>query len=374
MTQFARPTSDIATDSWTTTPLWSKVDESVSDDSDFIQASTSGNECEVAVGALSDPSSSSNHVIRWRRRGTSTSLVVKLVQGTTVIATAPTDSGPGSSFADTSYTLSDAEADAITNYADLRIRFTLGANVNTRVSQCYFECPDAAVIISCGVGGLSLGGQAATVVPGAVTVEASAGALSLGGQSASVVPGEAVITATVGALALGGQAAQVLSGDSVVQVAVAGLSLAGQGAAVLPGEVSIAASAAVLALAGVSGQAVPGAVAVEVSSGVLALGGQGATVVAGEALVAVSAGLLSLGGQTASVIPGGVGIPVQVGSLSLDEYAAQVLPGAVAVGVQVGGLSLEGWDAAIVVSGGEGGFEDHVLFRGTRRGIERRME
>jgi hypothetical protein len=34
--QYGRPVADIATTGWTTTPLFSKLDESVSDDADYI--------------------------------------------------------------------------------------------------------------------------------------------------------------------------------------------------------------------------------------------------------------------------------------------------------------------------------------------------
>lgn len=143
MAQNLRPDADITTD-WTTAPLWSKIDEVSADDLDFISSSTSGHVAEVTLTNGTDPSSSTGHIIYWRRRGTATSLVVTLYQGATLIATAPTDTGPGAVYADTSYTLSGGEADAITDYADLRIRFTLGAAVNTRVSQSLFEIPDAA--------------------------------------------------------------------------------------------------------------------------------------------------------------------------------------------------------------------------------------
>lgn len=143
MTQFARPDADITTQ-WTTTPLWSKMDEVSADDTDFIQDSTSGHVAEVSLSNVSDPLSSTGHVVRWRRRsGTSPSVTIGLYQGATLIASS-TDTTTTGSFTDTSFTLSGAEADAITDYNDLRLRFTNGANVNYRVSQAYFECPDVS--------------------------------------------------------------------------------------------------------------------------------------------------------------------------------------------------------------------------------------
>lgn len=37
-TQYSRPDADVTTTGWTTTPLWSKIDEAVADDADFITA------------------------------------------------------------------------------------------------------------------------------------------------------------------------------------------------------------------------------------------------------------------------------------------------------------------------------------------------
>lgn len=142
MTQFARPDADVSTGTWTTTPLWSKIDEVSADDTDFIQSSTNADACEVSLTNVTDPVSSSSHILRWRRRASGApSCTVALYQSTTLIASF-TDTGISAGFADQSYTLSGSEADAITDYTDLRIRFTLNVAVNWRCSQAYFECPD----------------------------------------------------------------------------------------------------------------------------------------------------------------------------------------------------------------------------------------
>lgn len=144
MTQYARPDADITTQ-WTTTPLWSKIDEVSADDADFIQDSTSGHVAEVSLSNVSDPGVSSGHVVRYRKRtGTSPNVTLALYQGATLIAST-TDTTTAGSFGDASFTLSGAEADAITDYTDLRLRFTNNANVNYRISQVYFECPDVSV-------------------------------------------------------------------------------------------------------------------------------------------------------------------------------------------------------------------------------------
>ena len=48
MAQFARPASDITT-GWTTTPLWSKIDEVSFDDGDFITGTGSTVASEVKL-------------------------------------------------------------------------------------------------------------------------------------------------------------------------------------------------------------------------------------------------------------------------------------------------------------------------------------
>jgi hypothetical protein len=65
--------------------------------------------------------------MRWRRAkdaagGATINLTIRLLQAAVQI-TSQADNGISEVFATTSYTLSGAEADAITNYADLRLEF-----------------------------------------------------------------------------------------------------------------------------------------------------------------------------------------------------------------------------------------------------------
>jgi hypothetical protein len=117
------PTSDVTDGAWlpsTGADLYAAIDESAYSDTDYIYTS-SASTSEVALTTGSDPASSANHVIRYRAKGVGGGLTVRLVQGTTIVAShTPTLTG---SFQDFTYTLSGAEADAITNYADLRLRF-----------------------------------------------------------------------------------------------------------------------------------------------------------------------------------------------------------------------------------------------------------
>lgn len=120
--QLIRPTSDITTGAWTPSTgstLYGVLDEAVADDGDYI-VTTSASTAEVGLGSASDPLLSTGHTIRYRAKGTG-SLAVKLMQGTTTIATHnPTIT---TSFQLFTFTLSGAEADSITNYGDLRLQF-----------------------------------------------------------------------------------------------------------------------------------------------------------------------------------------------------------------------------------------------------------
>lgn len=131
MAQTARPDSDVAVASWVTAPLWSKVDDAVSaPDGTFINSEekSSGNTSTVQLGLsdVTDPASSASHVLRYRYRRSNTNRTlacfVELRQGATLIAS-DSVGGIATSFADRTYTLSGAEADAITDYTDLRVHF-----------------------------------------------------------------------------------------------------------------------------------------------------------------------------------------------------------------------------------------------------------
>ena len=134
MAQFARPSADTVNTAWTeddgtTDALFGEIDESSFDDADYIKTATppGANEYETLLTSVTDPLSSSNHIMRWRRRkqpagGAQINLTVRLMQGGTQI-TSQSDTNIPDSFATATYTLSGAEADAITNYADLRLEF-----------------------------------------------------------------------------------------------------------------------------------------------------------------------------------------------------------------------------------------------------------
>jgi hypothetical protein len=139
MAQFARPDGDTSVGAWTTnaggsSSLFATLDETSPSDADFVRSelSPSASAYECSLSNIEDPQSSAGHVVRYRYAkdaagGQSVDLTVQLRQGTTVIASA-THTNISETVAAGSITLSGAEADAITDYTDLRLRFIATAN------------------------------------------------------------------------------------------------------------------------------------------------------------------------------------------------------------------------------------------------------
>lgn len=119
------PIEDVTDGTWSPssgTELYQMLDEQPADDDDYIHTS-GASMCEVRFAAASDPSSSTGHVVSYRARGDgATDLIVKLMEGTTQIA-AWTETAVPVAFTLFQHTLSGAEADAIGDYSNLRLRF-----------------------------------------------------------------------------------------------------------------------------------------------------------------------------------------------------------------------------------------------------------
>lgn len=151
MAQFSRPeTPDVSTGGWTVTPLYEKIDEATYSDSDYITSSknASADICEVNLSAVSDPTIHTGHTVRFRARCDKSSngnIVATLMQGTTVIRSYDTGYLP-TSFTPYSFTLTEGEAQAITDYSGLSLRFsgTCTANAYVFVSWAELEVPDAS--------------------------------------------------------------------------------------------------------------------------------------------------------------------------------------------------------------------------------------
>jgi hypothetical protein len=121
--RYARPTSDLSAGGWTPSTgsdLYAMLDEETASDTDYIETTTAST-CEVALNAVTDPATSSGQVITIRAQSANgNDLVATLKQGATTIATR-TFTSLGASWADYTITLSGAECDAITDYANLSV-------------------------------------------------------------------------------------------------------------------------------------------------------------------------------------------------------------------------------------------------------------
>jgi hypothetical protein len=165
MAQFARPANDEAIGAWTGDPTdttgdrFENIDEVSASDTDFVRAENdpSASVVEFGLATVDDPESSSDHVVRYRYQKGETgggqpgtiNLIVRLLQGTTTIASA-THNGISTGFVAGTFTLSGGEADSITDYADLRCEFEVDKSAGARtswaeVSWFELEVPDAPI-------------------------------------------------------------------------------------------------------------------------------------------------------------------------------------------------------------------------------------
>lgn len=130
---YERPSGTISAGSWTPVgagTLWEAIDETTAVDSDYIVSSSSPGSpdiCEVALSNVANPGVDTGHIVRYRFQkdtvgGDTINLTVRLVEGTTVIASW-TESNIGATATDAIHELTTGEASAITDYTDLRLRF-----------------------------------------------------------------------------------------------------------------------------------------------------------------------------------------------------------------------------------------------------------
>jgi len=205
--QFARPDADVSAGTWTTAPLWSSIDEAAADDGDLITSSTtSGSTCEVALSDVTDPAVSTGHIVRYRYSktatgGSSPNITVDLVENTTVRASSGAVAIPdATTWNDGTFTLTGGEADSITDYADLRLRFTMtragGSARGARVSWAEFEVPAAGTPASLTVAAATApaaGGTVNLLVAAILSVTAATSAAAADG--ALTVPNALTVTA-----------------------------------------------------------------------------------------------------------------------------------------------------------------------------------
>lgn len=161
MTQTARPDSDVSDGNWTNqdenqTNLYASIDESSVSDSDYVQSQDDSAATDTMIVGLSDvddPESAADHKVYFRAQGdpgggfSVPPLIVALLEGSTQRATVTVTPANGS-YGNHNFTLTTAEANSIGDYDNLRLKLVRnssdGGFENVRVSQAYFECPDAS--------------------------------------------------------------------------------------------------------------------------------------------------------------------------------------------------------------------------------------
>lgn len=379
MVQTIRPASTISSGSWAAqgaASLHEATDEASQDgDTTRAEAASGAGTFEVKLGSASDPSSAVNHTVYlWGKgvgSGAGEKVDVFLYESTTLIATLANNWTPGrSAYAELSYTLSAGEANAIGDYADLRVRVVEdtigGGSERFNVTQIYMEIPDAAVIHE---GAVAIAGSGAVTVSGGLVHEGgvnisgsaavtSLGDLTLGGALAIAGSGEVVASGVgifVGSTSTPGTAEVVAAGERIVSgavniagsgeiTAVGGLVITGAAAISGSGEVTAAGEKILSGAVSISGTAETTA-----AGEVVAPGGvthEGAAVLTGSALIAVLAGILKTGAVEA---PGSATVTVsahrtQTGQVSIKGGAEiTVFP----VAILVGAISIRGTGYAI---------------------------
>jgi hypothetical protein len=144
MAQFARPDADTTISNFTdagggTTSIFQSIDETSANDSDYVRspASPTSEFYVCRLSDVTDPVSSSNHVMRMRTSVDQASQetidftqqlrMTYVNEGSpgTLIASQSRNGVTSTTWTDSAYTLSGAEADAITDYTALFFRFVV---------------------------------------------------------------------------------------------------------------------------------------------------------------------------------------------------------------------------------------------------------
>lgn len=210
MAQFARPDSDVTATN--ITGGFADIDEATASDADFAySANNTTAELEVGLSNVTDPAVSIGHVMRLRYAKTNGGVLdgggsaaqwnVDLYQGSTLIQSIGTAAGTGA-WQLHEFTLPASAADAITDYSDLRLRFTTsgggGSPANRRgmgVSWAELEVPDAGGGATPKTGGDSAGGSEAS----ALSIAFGASDAGAGAESAILTVAHAGTDAAAGA-------------------------------------------------------------------------------------------------------------------------------------------------------------------------------
>ena len=132
--QYARPTSDVSTGGWVdqaagTTNLYTRIDESVADDSDYILTPVlaeggASYTYTAGHGTVTDPAIDTNHTWRYRYQAANAgvTIVARLKCGSTTVKEV-THTNASTALTTNAVALSTAEAALITDYTQIRTEF-----------------------------------------------------------------------------------------------------------------------------------------------------------------------------------------------------------------------------------------------------------
>lgn len=207
---YAYPTTDTTRDNWTefdgtTTSIYEQIDDVTADDTNFICTivAPASDVYVTKFNTLTDPQSSSNHTVSLRygkevTSGDTISLVGQLRQGYTdegnqgtLIATVLNNTDISSGWTQVDYTLTESEANSITDYSSLYLR--LVGNTETATNSTTAPTHIATSTIS-------TGGTTST------TITSSSPAVALAISNASLPNGATDLTYATALTAVGGLA------------------------------------------------------------------------------------------------------------------------------------------------------------------------
>lgn len=170
MAQILVPIADQATGTWSATPLWSKVDDdstvNPSGDATTITSdtNTSPDNADLQLATGEDPSQSVNHTLRarWNKSASGGHVINAVLElwegipGTGTLRATLTVNGIGEIEVESTYTLSGAETDSITNYSNLYLRVSRqgdtggpgGSRRSLVVDLVEFQVPSAVQVVN----------------------------------------------------------------------------------------------------------------------------------------------------------------------------------------------------------------------------------
>lgn len=245
MAQFARPDSDVAAGGWTPqggpVTLFDALNEITPDDLDFIESANNPalDTSEVGLSNVDDPAVSTGHVLRYRYAkdtagGRQIDLTVTLLQGATTIASF-NHVNISDVITQQNQTLTGPQADAITDYTDLRIEFIADAvgGGGARAGQVMWAEFEVPLQLSGTIVSVStLLGTLIATVPLAGSIQgqsAGSGSINVGHRLRGTVNGVSVLSGSL-------NIPRVLQGSLDGQSSLAGaLSVAKSLAGVVPG-------------------------------------------------------------------------------------------------------------------------------------------